>query len=233
MRNDLETMKTVLEGLSSRTSTSDGLAAERRPVPFANAVPVDPAPSAEDLRPVHDLRDTLQRRRSLLHYAQQPVRTDVILSSLGDVLARDRADWGLDDTAGELVAFVFAFRSEGAPAGVYRVTAGETAHLAGPDELGPPEDLGVQREFSTAAGIVALYADLDAADSWAGSHGYRVSLVRASMATYDFHLRCQALGLVGTVFGGLIPSSVRHLVQGDGVTRHPLLAATYAHPMPS
>ncbi|MCC2278359.1 tpaF [Streptomyces sp. ET3-23] len=231
MRNDLDTMRTVLEGLASRTSTSDGLASERRPVPFADAVPVETALQDGDLRPAHDLRDTLRRRRSTLQYGQEPVRTDVILSLLRDVLGRDRDDWGLDTAAGPLEAFVFAFRSEGAPAGVYRVTAEETARLAGLDALGPVEELGVQREFSTAAGIVALYANLDRADSWAGSHGYRVALVRASMATYDVHLRCQALGLVGTVFGGLIPSSVRHLVHADGVARHPLLATTYARPL--
>ncbi|MER8000693.1 tpaF [Streptomyces sp. NPDC095613] len=230
MRSDLESMTTVLDGFTSRTSTSDGLAAERCPVPFANAVPVEPDPSADDLRPVHDLRATLQRRRSTLRYADLPVRTDVILSLLRTVLGRDRDDWGLDTSAGALEAFVFAFRSEGAEPGVYRVTAEESSYLAGPDELGPAENLGVQREFSTGAGIVAVYADLDRADAWAGSHGYRVCAARAAMATYDFNLRCQALGLVGTLFGGFIPSSVRHLVHSDGVSRHPLLAATYAHP---
>ncbi|MEU1378178.1 tpaF [Streptomyces triculaminicus] len=233
MRSDLDTMRSVLEGLTSRTSASDGLAAERRAVPFANAVPVDPAPEAEDLRPVHDLRDTLALRRSSLQYGQAPVRTDVILARVGEVLRRDRDDWGLDEVAGPLEGFVFAFRSEGAEPGVYRVTGEETSYLAGLDVLGPAEDLGVQREFSTAAGIVAVYADLDRADTWAGAHGYRVSAVRAAMATYDFNLRCQAAGLVGTLFGGLIPSSVRHLVHGDGATRHPLLATTYAHPLES
>ncbi|GHG81305.1 tpaF [Streptomyces griseocarneus] len=234
MRSDLDTMMTVLEGLTSRTSSSDGLAAERRPVPFADAVPAGAAPSAEDLRPVHDLLDTLLRRRSVLQYGEQPVRTDVILTLLREALGRDRDDWGLDGAAGALEAFVFAFRSEGPAApGVYRVTAEETQFLAGLDELGPAEDLGVQREFSTAAGIVAVYGDLDRADSWAGSHGYRVCMTRAAMATYDFNLRFQTQGLVGTLFGGFIPSSVRHLVHGDGVTRQPLLATTYAHPLES
>jgi hypothetical protein len=50
------------------------------------------------------------------------------------------------------------------------------------------------------------------------------------MALYDFHLNCQANGLVGTMFGGFIGSAVRNLLQSDGVTRHPLIAATYAHP---
>ncbi|MFC8591406.1 tpaF [Streptomyces atroolivaceus] len=230
MRNDVTSMTAVLEGFTSRTPTSDGLAAERRPVPFADSVPVEPHPPAEDLRPVHDLRGTLERRRSSLHYAPLPVRTDVILSLLRDVLRRDRDDWGLDASAGALEGFVFAFRSEGAEPGLYRVTAEETCYLAGLDEIGPAENLGVQREFSTGAGIVALYASLDRADTWAGSHGYRISALRASMATYDLNLRCQALGLVGTLFGGFVPSSVHHLVHSDGATRHSLLATTYARP---
>ena len=171
MRNDLDTMMTVLEGLTSRTSTSDGRAAERESVPFANAVPVEPTPQADELRPVYDLRDTLERRRSTLRYAKLPVRTDVILSLLHEALGRDRDDWGLDATAGALEGFVYALRSEGAPPGVYRVTAEESSYLAGLDELGPAENLGVQREFATASGIVCVYGNLDQADSWAGSHG--------------------------------------------------------------
>ncbi|MER7814504.1 tpaF [Streptomyces sp. NPDC058423] len=230
MRSDLTSMTAVLEGFTSRKSTSDGLAAERRPVPFPNAVPVEPAVQADDLRPVHDLRDTLQRRRSTLQYAPQPVRTGVILSLLTEALLRDRDDWGLDAAAGALEGFVFAFRSEGAAPGLYRVTAEGSWHLAGLDALGPVENLGVQREFSTAAGIVAVYANLDRADTWAGSHGYRVSAGRVAMATYDLNLRIQALGLVGTLFGGFIPSSVHRLVHSDGASRHSLLATTYACP---
>ncbi|MFB9903838.1 hypothetical protein [Allokutzneria oryzae] len=230
MRTDMAALTPLLEGLTSRTSTSDGRAAERVTLPFPGGVPVDPAPSAEDLLPVHDLHDTLQRRRSSLVYGDQPVRTDVVLAKLREVLVRDRDEWGLDDTAGALEAFVFAFRSEGAAPGVHHVTADGCSHVAGLDELGPVEDLGIQREFSTAAGIAAVYGNLDRADSWAGAHGYRVCAVRAAMATYDLNLRCQAMGLVGTLFGGFIPASVRALLHSDGVVRHPLLATTYAHP---
>ncbi|WP_240434303.1 tpaF [Streptomyces sp. YIM 130001] len=225
-------MNAVLEGFATRTSTSDGLATERHPVPFTTAVPVEPAPEEDGLRPVHDLRDTLLRRRSTLQYATRPVRTETVLSLLREVLVRDGDDWGLDTEAGALEGFVFALRSEGTEApGLYRVTAEGSSRLAGLEALGPAEDLGVQREFATAAGIVALYADLDRSDSWAGTHGYRISAVRASMAAYDFNLRCQSRGLVGTLFGGFIPSAVHDLVHGDGVQRHPLLAATYAHPV--
>ncbi|MFF9809281.1 tpaF [Streptomyces coeruleorubidus] len=232
MRSDSSMMQPLLDGFAARARTSDGLAAHRSPTPFADATPV--AIDEQEADPGHprDLHSTLLTRRSSLHYADAPVRTDLVLSLLQNALRRDSDDWELDDDTGPLEAFVFALRSEGKPAGVYRVTARELSFIAPASVVGDPELLGVQREFADAGGIVSLYANIDRADSWAGSHGYRLCAVRASMALYDFHLRCQSHGLVGTMFGGFIGSAVRNLVQSDGVTRHPLLAATYAHPAP-
>ncbi|GAA2404613.1 hypothetical protein GCM10010255_43700 [Streptomyces coeruleofuscus] len=232
MRSDSSMMQPLLDGFAARARTSDGLAAHRSPMPFADATPV----AIDEQEAAHghprDLSATLLTRRSSLHYADAPVRTDLVLSLLQHALRRDSDGWELDDDAGPLEAFVFALRSEGKPAGVYRVTARELSFIAPTSVVGDPELLGVQREFADAGGIVSLYANIDRADSWAGSHGYRLCAVRASMALYDFHLRCQSHGLVGTMFGGFIGSAVRNLVQSDGVTRHPLLAATYAHPAP-
>ncbi|MGW1889360.1 tpaF [Streptomyces sp. NPDC002004] len=230
MRSDLSTMLPVLNGFGARTSTADGLAARRAPVPFAHAAPVPVDLDEEILGPGHDLLETLLQRRSSLQYADEPVRTQAILHLLRGALQRDSADWDLDDSAGPLEAFVFALRSEGLEPGVYRVTAQESSFLAPLSALGDLEDLGVQREFATAGGIVTMYGHLDQADSWAGSHGYRVCATRAAMALYDFHLGFQSHGYVGTLFGGFIASAVRNLVQGDGVTRHPLLSSTYARP---
>lgn len=228
MRSDLSTMRPLLDGFTSRSATGDGLAAHRSPLPFADAVPVEVR--GEDAGPGLDLHATLLQRSSSLRYADEPVRTELVLRLLKDALGRDSRDWGLDDEAGPLEAFVFALRSEGMAAGIYRVTAHEASFVAPAPALGDPEDLGVQREFAAAAGIVSVYAALDRADSWAGAHGYRVCVTRASMALYDFHLRCQSHGLVGTLFGGFVGSAVRTLVRSDGVTRQPLISATYARP---
>lgn len=224
-------MQPLLETFASRASTSDGLATHRSPMPFADATPV--AIDEREAVPGHprDLHATLLTRRSSLQYSDEPVRLDPILRLLQEALRRDSDDWELDDDTGPLEAFVFALRSEGKPAGVYRVTAHESSFIAPASVVGDPELLGVQREFADASGIVSVYANLDRADSWAGSHGYRLCAVRAAMALYDFHLRCQSNGLVGTMFGGFIGSAVRNLIQSDGVTRHPLIAATYAHPV--
>jgi hypothetical protein len=232
MRSDSSMMQPLLDTFASGARTSDGLAAQRSPMPFADATPVaideQEAPVPGQVR---DLHDTLQARRSSLQYGEEPVRTDLILRLLQTALRCDSGDWELDEDTGPLEAFVFALRSEGKPAGVYRVTAQESSFIAPASAVGDPELLGVQREFADASGIVSVCANLDLADSWAGSHGYRLCVVRASMALYDFHLRCQSNGLVGTMFGGFIGSAVRNLIQSDGVTRHPLLAATYAHPV--
>ncbi len=228
MRSDLSTMRPLLDGFASRAVTSDGLAARRSPAPFPDATPVELP--GEDAGTGRDFHQTLLERRSSLRYADAPVRTELVLRLLTGALERDGRDWGLDEQAGPLEAFVFALRSEGMPAGVYRVTAREASLIAPASALGDPENLGVQREFAGAGGIVSMYAALDRADSWAGAHGYRVGVTRASMALYDFHLECQSHGLVGTLFGGFIGTAVRTLVQSDGVTRHPLLSATYALP---
>ena len=231
MRSDSTMMQPLLDAFPSRARTSDGLAAHRSPMPFADATPVTVDEQAAAAGDPRDLHDTLRTRRSSLQYGDQPVRTDLVLGLLQTALRRDSGDWGLDEDTGPLEAFVFALRSEDKPAGVYRVTALESSFIAPAPSIGDPELLGVQREFADAGGIVSVCASLDRADSWAGSHGYRLCAVRASMALYDFHLRCQSHGLVGTMFGGFIGAAVRNLIQSDGVTRHPLLAATYAQPV--
>lgn len=229
MRNDLNSMTSVLDGLIRATPFTHRNENQRTPIGFSkeNSIVLDSELFEE---PVYNLQETLELRRSTLQYSTEPASTRLILSLLSETLRNDSKKWGLDAELGVLEAFVFVFRSKDLPDGVYRVVAGDCTYIANIDELGPPENLGVQREFSTGAGIVSVYANLDQADDWAGAHGYRVALLRASMATYDFHLRSQSMGYVGTIFGGFIPTSVRNLVNSDGIVRHPLLAVTYALP---
>ena len=56
------------------------------------------------------------------------------------------------------------------------------------------------------------------------------SMARAAAVIYSVHLRSAARGLTGTVFAGLSPSAVRHLLDSDGVSRHQMLAVTVAVP---
>ncbi len=231
MRSDQRPLRSVLDGFESRKPTSDGRAALRVPEPFEGAEPVDIDLSVHDLESRRDLFATLTARRSMLRYSRAPVRTELVIGLLQEALARDTSTWSLDEEAGPLEGFVFALRSEGLPTGVYRVTASGCSRVAPVEVIGEPEELGVQREFGTGGGVISVFGDLDRADSWAGSHGYRICLVRAAMVAYDFHMRLQSTGLVGTIFGGFIAASVRDTAKSDGVTRQPLLSSTYAHPI--
>ncbi|QWF83986.1 hypothetical protein HUW46_07430 [Amycolatopsis sp. CA-230715] len=214
-------MAALLAGFGTRAVEAPARRA-MRPFERATPVPVD----LDDAMFGEDLLDTLLRRRSSLRCADEPVRTGLVFALLQDALRRDSAEWGFGD--GALEAFVFALKSEGSSPGVYRVTAADCAFVAPVSAIGDVEDLVVQRELATAAGIVSVHGRLDHADA----HRYRLCVTRAAMAIYDFHLRAQSHGLGGSLFAGFIASAVRHLVRSDGVTRHPLISATYGKPLP-
>jgi len=239
MRSDLTSMEALSRHLDERAPTGDGRAALRRrptvttaPSPGASSdgARLDDAllDGARRARRPRGLGDTLEARRSSLHYSTRPTPTLPVLALAQDALRRDQHAW---PTAGgvPLEALVLSFRSSDLPPGAWLVRPDEVTRVRGTEDLPDLDELGVQREFSTGAGMVVVCADLDAADSWAGPHGYRVTTVRASMVTYDVHLGCQADGLVGTVFGGLVPASLRGPLDVDGVCRAPLLATTWAH----
>jgi len=228
VRTDFSTFGELIDRfVEDRGRTADGRAADRVRTPFPGARPV-PTVGRQAGVAARDLRSTLEGRHSTLHYGLDPVRTSDVLATVTDALRRDGLDW--HDGAGPLEAFVFAMRSDDLDPGVYRVTpvaAERVIDLPGPDHL---VDLGVQREFATAAGIVSVAADLDHADTWAGAHGYRVAMLRASAAVYDVNLRLQATGLVGTVYAGFIPGAVRRMLRTDGASRQQMFATTYACP---
>lgn len=231
MRSDQAPMRALLEALADSHTGEHTLRATRQPVPFRSTSVLPDAVSHDDtLAAPANLPETLRMRRSTLQYSSQAVSAKGILSLMSEALEQDRRTWMLDASAGPLETFVLAIRSSDFAPGVYRVSSAGSVFLAPLSEVGPLENLGVQREFSTASGMVVTYSALERAEAWAGAHGYRISALRASMATYDFHLRCVARGVTGTIFGGFIPSSLRHLVQSDGVTRIPLIAATYGLP---
>lgn len=229
MRDDMASMDAVLQGLLSPGPPPSRRLPARDPLPFPRADGVDGLGVPTAARPA-GLAEILAGRRSSLEYSERAVSTSSAVGMVSGALSDDRSTWGLEPAAGELEALVLAFRSTDWPTGAYLVTSSGARRIAGMDGIGPLDDLGIQLEFVTGAGIVAMYAHLDRAEGWAGAHGYRLSALRASMALYDFHLSCLGLGWAGTVFGGFIPSAVRRLAMSDGVTRHPLLAATYGLP---
>lgn len=229
MRTDLKLLEELLNSFPARRTRMEDGVEERRPVPFAGSVQIE-IDLSQNVPELVDVWSGFESRRSTLQYSPQPVDARVILGLAQAALERDCRDWHHENQTGHLEAFVFVHASNTLPPGVYRVTANSAERIASAQELGPFENLGIQREFATAAGIIAIYGSIDRADSWAGSHGYRILMTRGAMALYDLTLKYQRAGFVGTIFGGFIGAAVRTLVQSDGVTRHPLVSATYALP---
>ena len=227
MRTEFTLMQKVIAGFSTGAPTADGHGWDRQPRDFPRGRPV---PLPESVDPGLSLREILDRRSSSLSYGTEGLFLAEELASLREALRRDRADWGDVAEAVPLEGFVFALDCIDLAPGVYRVDADEAACIG---SLPPPEhweDLGVQREFARASAIVSVAADLDRADSWGGTHVYRVAMARDAAAVYDFHLSCTGHGLVGTVFAGFIPASVRHILNSDGASRHQMFAVTVAPP---
>ena len=145
-------------------------------------------------------------------------------------LAEGAEAWSEEADVVGLEPFVLLLRARGARPGVYRVGpdgADLVREAPSPEEI---EGMTVQKEFARAGAIVSMAADLDRADAWAGAHGYRHAMARAAAVIYSVHLRSAARGLAGTVFAGLSPSTVRRLLDSDGVSRHQMLAVTVAVP---
>ena len=251
MRSDYETMREIINGFSDPDGrpTSDGLAAWRARRPLKLAVPHMLDPQADEPYP-YDLRTTFARRSSTTDYAPEPLDAEPLLASVQAALVEDAGAWEDDATppdppdppdgtaaaeaagatAVHLEPFVVLLRSRGAPPGVYRIRTNGTDLVANPPDPEQIEGMTVQKEFARAGAIVSVAANLDEADAWAGAHGYRHAMARAAAVIYSVHLRSAARGLTGTVFAGLSPSAVRHLLDSDGVGRHQMFAATVAVP---
>ena len=231
MRSDYETMREIINGFSDPDGrpTSDGLAAWRARRPLKLAVPHMLDPQADEPYP-YDLRTTFARRSSTTDYAPEPLDVEPLLADVRSALVEDAEDWGEDAGVGSLEPFVLLLRPRGGRPGVYRVRPDGVDLLGDPPSPEEIEGMTVQKEFARAGAIVSMAADLDRADAWAGAHGYRHAMARAAAVIYSVHLRSAARGLTGTVFAGLSPSTVRRLLDSDGVSRHQMLAVTVAVP---
>jgi Nitroreductase family len=92
------------------------------------------------------------------------------------------------------------------------------------------KDLAIQEEFMGAAALVIVLANLAGAVSAGRTHGYRQLLVRAGAAAHRAWLASLSLGLVGSVFAGLLPKALKNLAGTDGYSCAPLFAYAVGTP---
>lgn len=223
MRSDVTSMRAVVDGFPGHRIAGPAARRPGHPRDTTEDVVEPPPPPAA----AHSLPTMLRERQSVKVYAPEAVPVSIPVAVSAAALERDRRTWGLDETSGALEVAVFTVRGE--EPGAFLVTRDGVSRTATADGVGNLEELVIQKEFAQAPGIIAVLADLVAADEWGGDHGYRITMTRAAMAAYDIHTHLLRRGLVGSLFGGFISSAARRLVQGDDVTRRPLIALTYGY----
>jgi hypothetical protein len=176
----------------------------------------------------------LEQRRSVRFFSPDSVDASLVADVVARGIAADIASWPNEQDQVPLQVNVVAFRLGGLDPAMYSLDVGsgngegeaersyvKVAPLPEGEAL---HGLTIQREFCDSAAIISLAADLDRASALHGAHGYRTLMSRAGAAAYTMWLDAVAVGLVGSVFAGFIPASVRHPLRSDGASRHQIFA---------
>lgn len=176
--------------------------------------------------PRADLLTTLRTRRSTRFFDSSPVPASMLAGIMAHGIARDAESWADEQGCCGLSADVVAFRVDGLEPAMYSfdppaLSYTALASLPADEAL---RDMTVQSEFCDAAAIVMITGDVEHAAQTHGGHGYRLLMGRAGAAAYAMWLEAVAHGLIGTVFAGFIPASVRLPLHCDGSSRHQLFA---------
>ncbi|MBT2406290.1 MULTISPECIES: nitroreductase family protein [unclassified Streptomyces] len=207
---------------------------------FERPVAQPPVPLGPPIRFTGRQRDrsslltVLEKRRSIRFFGPQPVDASLIADVAARGIETDLASWPQQAERVPLQINVVAFRLSGLEPGMYGLDTGLGTGSGTKERSYVPVaplpdgealyDLTIQREFCDSAAIISLAADLDLASQLDGAHGYRTLMTRAAAAAYTMWLDAVAVGLVGTVFAGFIPASVRLPLRSDGASRHQLFA---------
>ncbi|MYT15719.1 MULTISPECIES: nitroreductase family protein [unclassified Streptomyces] len=176
----------------------------------------------------------LDERKSVRIFHPEPISASLIADVVSRGIQEDFRSWPAEQEPCPLQTTVVALRLDGLGPGMYSLDtlAGigghpeehayvQVAPLPEPDAL---HDLTLQWEFCDSAAIISIAADLDRVSELHGAHGYRMLMGRAAAAAYTMWLDAVAVGLVGSVFAGFIPASVRQPLRSDGASRHQIFA---------
>lgn len=205
-----------------------------RPVPAPLSPLGPPVRFAAQQREKSSLLTVLEQRRSVRFFTPEPIDASLVADVAARGIEADAGSWPDEQQQIPLQINVVAFRLNGLEPGMYSLdTLSGTAdgvaehayvRIAPLPEAEALHCLTIQREFCDSAAIISLAADLDLAGELYGAHGYRTLMGRAAAAAYTMWLDAVAVGLVGTVFAGFIPASVRQSLRSDGASRHQVFA---------
>lgn len=158
----------------------------------------DSLPASVGSAATRDLAAVLDERRSIRTFGPEPVTEAVLRAVLEAGLTVDRELWTPDR---DLRVLVLAGRLVPLGPGVFEYASGFVRRAP----LATLADHVFQPDLATAAAVVVVCGDLDAAVRRHGPHGYRRLLTRAGAVVAACQLAAQRLGLHGCPFDGLLP----------------------------
>jgi SagB-type dehydrogenase family enzyme len=176
--------------------------------------------------------EVLAHRKSIRHYAANPVSLNHVGCMLQYACQGDRTDWPEEHAAGQDLTFLaVAARIEGLSPGVYSYMQEVHAlEFSGP---GPTVregvELYVQAEFSSAPLAVWITGNLAAACARHGAFGHRQLLLRAGAAANRLWMAALGMGLEGCIVAGLVSGAARRWLGLDGYQRASLIAFSTGH----
>jgi hypothetical protein len=203
--------------------------AELRRAPEDGPLTALPAPAA----PRATLDDVLPVRAAVRDYAGTPLSGADLSAVFAAADRMDAGGWPAERAAGvDLELYCAAWRVTGVDTGLYRYQPRRSAlcRVASLPDGPEAEELVMQQEFAQASALLVITGNLAAALARHGSHGHRLLLSRAGAAGHAAWLTALRLGLVGTVFAGLLPHVLRERAHADGYHRAALFAFAAGHP---
>lgn len=171
----------------------------------------------------------LEQRRSIRHYASDPLSLGQLSTMLRCAYDGDANDWPEEHHSGQQLEFlVFANRVGGANPAVYLYndTRRGLSLFAQAPAFSEMVEAFVQSEFASAPLFVWIVGDLRAACKRHGAFGHRLLLLRAGAAAHRLWLGALSVGLSGCLIAGLIPGAGRRRFGLDGYKRASLIGFT-------
>ncbi|GIE76452.1 hypothetical protein Aph02nite_24020 [Actinoplanes philippinensis] len=216
----------------------DAEAAARLPAPVPGHLrrPPDDGPLTRlplPASPRAGLADVLPERGAAHDFAPAAISGAELSALLAAADRMDARGWAAEREAGvDLELYCAAWRVTGVDIGLHRYLPdrSQLCRVASLPDGPQAEELVLQREFAQAAALVVITGNLAAALERHGGHGHRLLLTRAGAAGHAAWLTALRLGLVGTVFAGLLPHVLRERASADGYHRAALFAFAVGRP---
>ncbi|NUW36609.1 hypothetical protein HTZ77_35155 [Nonomuraea sp. SMC257] len=194
--------------------------------PVGSSGPGIPVPPAGP--PVVEPMEFLNRRQSTRFFGTDGISQEAMAGVLrAPAAARQALATGPLVPGIRLLAAVYAV--EGLAPGLYEARPdGSALHPLA--ELPPAREWLLQDEFADGALITVVTCDLPQV-ARAGSHAHRLVLHQAGVAAHSMWLAAGELGLVGSIFGGLVPWGVPLPEFRPGGRHSPLLGFACGTPL--